>query len=146
MKNKKEVNILLVLSLVIIGIFAFIGFVGEEIGMCKYFTTAGTRVYCSEMYGEEYFYGFLSFAVSIFIPILSLYFTRDSTYRSWRKFAVIALPLMILWIYATPIHGSSGFIGIGLEDRESVTMFGSALFVLISYILIITKTLKARKA
>ena len=71
-----------------------------------------------------------------------LYFTRETTYKAWRKFALVALPILILGIYATPQNGSSGFIGIGLEDRESFTMFGSAVFIVISYILIIYKSIK----
>ena len=93
------------------------------------------------IFGAPYQYVVLP-TLSLFASLTPLYFTKESTYKSWKKFAIIALPLMILWTMSgTDSHSTFNI----LDDKESIAQTSAFFFVLISYILIIVKTFRGKK-
>ncbi|OHA99241.1 MAG: hypothetical protein A3E32_02655 [Candidatus Zambryskibacteria bacterium RIFCSPHIGHO2_12_FULL_38_37] len=81
----------------------------------------------------------------IFIPlsILSLltYNMADQVYRIWFKFIRIWIPLTIFLVVLSPKYSNS-LIPI---EKGSVSFVFSVLFLLISLIIIITKSLSSKK-
>lgn len=116
------------------------------------FTESTTFFICLKAeYSCRSFYGDIGqstalLSLSVLIPLIPLYFTREQTYKAWRKFAIVALPLIILSIIFAKDQGGGMGPAIGIiNNREELTMFLSVLFVGISYLLIIVKTIRARK-
>ena len=83
------------------------------------------------------------FSLTILSSLIPLYFLKEAVYKTWGKFALVYLPLAILWIATSDPFGGRGYVGI-LDSREQVTFFVSGLFLVISFIIIITKSLKLR--
>ena len=84
----------------------------------------------------------------ILVPlVILLLFLRQEVFKTWSKFAMVAIPLAVIWIALTPVQsGSSAIAGLGIaEDRESVTWIVSILFLVISLIIIAVKSYKLRK-
>jgi len=141
MGYKKQVRLLLILTFVLtVGIFAVFYFEKESLSILS--ELFGKRIYYSDIApaGESIF--FLS--ATLLLSLIPLYFLKEGIYKAWRKFAVIYLPIAILWIAASDPYGGGGYVGM-LDSREQVTFFVSGLFLLISLILIIYKSIKLRK-
>ena len=79
--------------------------------------------------------------IAILISTLPLLFLKEKVYKAWRAFVLWGIPLSLLWIFLTPIHGSGGILATG---REYITFLVSSLFLTISYILIAYKAWKYR--
>ena len=76
------------------------------------------------------------------VVLLALLAFKESAYRAWFKFAIVYLPLAALWIIKAKEYGSGGFLAFDiLSTREQVTFFVSAIFLIISFLIIIYKTL-----
>ena len=82
----------------------------------------------------------------VFISIVTL-FLRQEVFKTWSKFAMVAIPLGAILIALTPVQSSSGAIaGLGIgEDRESVTWIASIVFLVISLLIVAIKSYKLRK-
>jgi hypothetical protein len=88
-------------------------------------------------------YTFSSF-LPLFLFSLTTYFLREETFRSWVHFVYWWVPLSIFLTLITTESGGGGFgpqISWGKEDTAFVF---SALFAVISLILIIVKSLKLK--
>jgi CBS domain containing-hemolysin-like protein len=128
MNYKKQISIFLGIS--------FFGVLFGILGLCQ----PDLKMICM---GKYYEMGLAVWVLSasIFISTLPLLFLKEKVYKSWRIFALWAIPLSLLWIFLTPIHGSGGILATG---REYITFLVSGLFLTISYILIAYKTWKWR--
>jgi hypothetical protein len=81
--------------------------------------------------------------LSLVVVLPTLYFIRSEVFLAWKKFAVIAFPLMfgyILYIFQNSYSG--GFMGI--NDENVYPFILAPLFVIISYIIIGVKSWKLR--
>ena len=97
-------------------------------------------------FGNNVMNPILLLSAGITVSLFLLYFLKEGVYKAWRKFAVIYLPIAIFLIAISPTH-SSNFLGgpsVGY-DREGTTIALSIIFLLISLILIIYKSIKLRK-
>ncbi len=83
--------------------------------------------------------------LSILLSLLPLFFLKESVYLAWRKFAMVALPIVALLIFLSPAKAPGAFITLGF-DREVAAMTFSALFLIISWLIILMKALKNRKS
>lgn len=79
---------------------------------------------------------------SILLSLILLLFLKEGVYRTWRKLAVVALPIIALLIAMTPEYNGE-LISV---DREQVTMLTSALFFIVSYIFIGWKAFALRRS
>src|SRR3989344_3578725 len=118
MRNKNA-KYLLIASVVLIVIGYFI-FNPQYLGSCEPNQNGYCRIELSRSLGEPLV---LASLVGLFPVSLILMFIKEEVFKTWSKFAMVAIPLAVIWIALTPVQSSSGAIaGIGIaEDRESVT-------------------------
>src|SRR3989344_1851685 len=83
---------------------------------------------------------------SIVLVNFVLLFLNQAIFKSWSRFAMVAIPLAVIWIALTPVQsGSSAIAGLGVADtRESVTWIASIAFFAISLLIILVKSLKIK--
>ena len=122
----------------------WIGFVGtvlfmvslfaSQIGICK-----SINLSCTETFDP------IAELIFIFIPffIFSLitYKMREEVFKSWLKFSYWWILLSIFFILITPEYSNS-LIPV---ERDSVSLFLSLLFLIISSILIVYKHFSSKK-
>jgi hypothetical protein len=90
----------------------------------RFFTTLGTLIF--------------SYSLSFGLTLAVFWFSPEGLFRAWRNFALGYLPIAALLIAIAPTQ-SGGIMPI---DKENVTMFTAALFVIISLFLIAVKAKK----
>jgi len=84
-----------------------------------------------------------TFSLSLIFFILL--FTKEAIFNAWKKFGVWYIPLAAVLIFLAP-SGSGGNFGYSMSiDREGATIFLSAIFIIVSLIIIILKSIKLRK-
>ena len=128
--------LLLLLSCLIIGFFLVFS---RESQYCSSLYECGRIL----IFGAPYQY-FILPILGYFFSLIPLLFLKQAVYYTWRKFALWALPIIALVIITAPVYPQGNFFTFGY-DREVVAMYSSALFLIISYLLILTKALKERK-
>ncbi len=84
------------------------------------------------------------FSFSLFVISLILFFLREEVFHSWKKFAIIYLPIAALILFVTAGE-SGGGIGLARIDSEIISWWLSGLFIFISLIIIAVKSWKLRK-
>lgn len=84
-----------------------------------------------------------NFASSLLVISVFLCFVTDQVFFSWLTFAKWWIPLTILLIVISPTNGSSAFFP-AFFSKELTSMWMGGLFVLISLLLIIIKSLSLR--
>lgn len=87
--------------------------------------------------------GFIS--IALFVVLSILLFVRQETFLSWRKFAKYYLPVATLMIIFAPDGHGGGFGLLYGQDSESTSMFAAILFLIISLLIIIVKTIALRR-
>src|SRR3989344_3083564 len=129
----KKLVLLFVTIVVVGGVLAF----PEEIGLCEY-----NHISCVNLYSESLAQPLVIFGLSILMSLVVLLVSSDMASITWRKFAIWGIPLGAILITLTPVsnYGACG-IGIPNIDREIVTWIVSIAFLLISLIIIATKSL-----
>jgi len=80
-------------------------------------------------------------SLSLMVCSLILFFMKDEVFKFWLKFAYIWIPLTSIFVIISPEY-DSGLIPI---EKESVSILFSVLFLLISIIIIISKSISLRK-
>jgi len=141
MTHKKTIKILLSVSLLlfVLGlVFAF----SEEVGLCQY-----NEISCVNLYSEGLAQPLILGMLAVAITLIILLFIRQEVFKTWSRFAIVAIPLAVIWIALTPVQSSSGgTFGLGIaETRESVTWIASIAFLVISLIIILFKSSRAKK-
>ena len=79
----------------------------------------------------------LFISTPFFLVALIVYFMRDEIFQKWIKFVFVWVPLTLLLTVMTPEFGGQGIITI---EKGTMSFIFSALFLLISLIIIIYKT------
>lgn len=77
----------------------------------------------------------------VFVFSLITYFLREEVFRSWLHFAYWWLPLSVVLIWWAAGTSGGGFGMPNILDQETVAFVFSALFALISLLIIIIKSL-----
>jgi hypothetical protein len=94
---------------------------------------------------EVFLGALLVFPPMAFILLSILYFLREEIFRSWLKLTKWYLPIATVIITWSAMSGSSGGWGMpNFFDSESMSWFTAGLFLLISLILIIKKSIQFR--
>ena len=128
--TKKNIIIISIAGVVFFCLFIF----STQIGICKV-----NDLLC--------FQRFDTFAehILIFIPLFLLslitYKMKDIIFQAWFKFARVWVPLSIILIILSPEYGNS----LLPVEKGSVSFFMSALFLIISLIIIAYKSFKNSK-
>lgn len=135
MKNK-----IILISLFSMGIFIsglFFAF-PEKNGLCGQSTFD-----CIELFSEKLAQPLVLMSLSLFITSIFLFFTKPEVFKTWSKFALVAIPLLALWIINTPVSCGGGYINMCF-DKESASLFSGVGFFVISLMLIVYKSFKLR--
>jgi len=132
MSYRKKIGIWLICSLVVFVVGYFIFYLDIQ-NICCY--------RWADKIGQPIGIGGLSLSL-IFLILL---FTKEAVFNTWKKFGIWYVPLTALLIFIAP-SSSGGSFGYSMGfDREGVTMFLSALFLIISLFIIGIKTAKLKK-
>jgi len=127
-----SVTIVAFISSVVLGL-------SEKFGICP----SASSYVCinkAELWAEPLFFG----SLSLFIILLILLFTKEAVWNAWKKFGIWYIPLTAFLIFIAP-SSSGGSFGYSMGfDREAVTMFLSAIFLVISLLIIAIKSWKLR--
>ncbi|NTV44778.1 MAG: SoxR reducing system RseC family protein [Candidatus Yonathbacteria bacterium] len=95
------------------------------------------------LFGEHPEYSLIIF--TLFLSILPLLFLKETVYKAWQRFAFVAIPLLLFFIFTSP-ETSGGLFGFtSLFTRESAALNGSILFLVLSYIIIAVQAWRTRK-
>lgn len=85
------------------------------------------------------------FSLAVFMVSGILHFCSEVAFLSWWKFAKtylsVALAIILYFVFS---GGGGGGVGSILDDAESMTMFLSAIFFIVSIAIIIVKSRKLR--
>ncbi len=131
-KKKTGLLILLVFTVLLIG-FVFMN--TEKFGICPPESSICQYEYSGKI-GEPT----VLLSLSLFLPLLLLIFTKELVFNSWKKFALIFIPITILWIYFAP-SSCGGYIPMCIT-KEIASMFSAGLFLIISLLIIITQSIR----
>jgi len=77
--------------------------------------------------------------ISIFI-LLILLFLREQVFHMWSKFAIIFLPIAIIFVAITPEYRDVFFS----FDKEMYTLFFATIFLIVSLLIIAIKSFRLR--
>ena len=129
-----------------------VAFFSSLIGTVLFLLIASTRgvpLFCEE-YSRSCMKQFdtLSLFFFIFLPtlIISLitYFLREEVFRAWLKFAYVWIPVSMVLIYLAGGSSGGGFGIPNVLDQEFVSLILASLFVLLSLVIIIVKSILLR--
>ncbi len=103
----------------------------------EYMSGDCTRVYGSLLgcidviiFGSYQFISLLSF--SIFFSLIPFYFLKEGVYKTWRKFALVTLPVLVIIVLISPTRSGNDFISFG-NTQEQLSMLFSVLFLIASW-------------
>ncbi|MEK7144312.1 MAG: hypothetical protein AAB794_00400 [Patescibacteria group bacterium] len=86
---------------------------------------------------------FFFFAISVLVISILTYKIRDEVFRAWVNFAKWWVPLQIFLVLIFPV-GGGGYL-VNIFDKQLVAIILSALFTIISLLLILYKWFSSRK-
>ena len=136
MSHKKKVFLFILLFIIIF----FTGSIfnsPERFGLCNV-----DNWRCVDFWGDNFVQPVTLLPVPIVICLIILLFLRPEVFKTWAKFAAVALPLGIIWIVSTGVQDRGGGMGVMSIDREIITWTVSILFLFLSLILIIVKAIR----
>ena len=124
-----------ILSISFLGLLVFIFSVYISVnGLCEY------KYICSRLHDDSFMAIFLVF-LPFFLFSLITYKMKDNIFQTWFKFARIWVPLTILLVILSPEYGNS----LLPVEKGTVSFFMSALFLIISLIIIAYKSFQNSK-
>lgn len=89
----------------------------------------------------------LSFFMILFIPSVLLVFAfRDLIYQTWKKFALVYIPLAAILVALVPVYCGGNFISFFCLNKENTSWLTAGGFLVITLIFIITKKLKSKSS
>lgn len=106
---------------------------------CHYYTANGHTVkYC-----ETGFFTLLPLATTFLLSLIT-YKMRDEVFLAWLRFAYWWIPLSMFFTLITPGSSGGGFGIPSVFDKEFLAFILSALFFIISLVIIVRKALTLR--
>ena len=82
-------------------------------------------------------------SISLLLILVVLLFLGENIFFSWFRVARWMIPIALLIVFSTP--GVSHSWAIGGPTRETISLFTAGLFLVISLILIIKKSIQVRR-
>ncbi len=134
--NRKKLIIYLISSIMLVAIILFYAN-RDYIGICPPYDVDGGG--CFDNLTSVLVPVLFALLIAISVLIVKL-IVQSSVFTAWKKFAVVYLPVAALLIALSP--RSCGFMCF---DREMTTTWMGAMYVIISLIIIIVKSIKLRK-
>lgn len=98
---------------------------------------------CDAKIGEGVGMPMILFSFFLFLISLLL-FIRQEVFHSWKKFAIVYLPVAAILLFIAAGE-SGGGIGFARIDGEIISWFLSGIFLFISLLIICIKSWKLRK-
>lgn len=137
MRHKKTLILLSVVTLMILGVSFYLGDPVHN-NLCRLHD-----VTCNSLYSEAIAQPMFFFSLAFLIICFVLFFVREEVYKSWRRFAIWAIPIgiIILWIAPTSTPGT--WLGGGDFTKETASWGVSILFLAISLFIIISHSLRS---
>lgn len=136
MDNKKYLTITLVVSVALVLVGLLLSF-PQATGIC-----AENDWVCISRFstnaGEPLVLFFAFFIPSMLVVLVF----RNIVYQTWKKLALVYLPLSALWIVFAPVT-CGGFISFCL-NKEKVSWLTAAIFLIITLLLTLTQKLKSK--
>jgi|SRR3989338_4609629 len=80
--------------------------------------------------------------IPLFIFYLIVFFLKDDVYRTWSKFVIWWIPLSMLAIFMAPEYSHDWMFRV---EKGSVALAMSAIFIIVSVLIIIVKYLSLKK-
>lgn len=108
----------------------------REAGIC------GTP-FCRDIIGDMIGVPVGFFSMILFTLSFILLFTREAVFYSWKKFAIVYLPIAAILLFLTAGE-SGGGIGFAAIDGEIISWWLAGLFLSISLLIIGSKSWKLR--
>jgi hypothetical protein len=128
-----------------------ISFIGAVLFLALFFNSDALYKYCYKeghcIYLFKNVFNSESFIFPLFISLLILlfsvatYFLREEIFTSWFRFARVWVPLSIILVIITPGGSGGGFMP-SLIDKELTAFLMAGLFLIISTLIIIIKSIK----
>ena len=88
----------------------------------------------------------LTFFTILFIPsVLLVLAFRDLIYQTWKKFALVYIPLAAILIALVPVNCGGAYISFFCLNKENTSWLTAAGFLLITLILLIPQKLKSKR-
>ena len=113
-----------------------------QFGICTNTYTFGMETRC--LASPAFTYGESLFVFSLIVVCISVitFFLHNTVFRSWLKFAGVWMGITIALVIIIPDDGG-GFVT--LISKEIISMLSAGLFVAVSIILLIIKSLLLRR-
>ena len=104
-------------------------------------------LFCSRFVGEGILLPAWLFSGAIAIISFILLFLKEQVVNAWKKFEIIFIAISAAWIIIAPAGCGGGWAGFGgcVFDKETTAMFASAVFLIVSILIITVKSWKLRK-
>ena len=119
--------------------YSYVASFGSDLGLCK---MEGEIEECLVNYNSYVdSLGFLS--MSILVVSLFLFFLSDKFFIKWLRFALIWFFLAFVFVVMAPVY-TGGWMSFG-PTKESVSIWMSSLFVIVSLAMFIREWLTAKK-
>lgn len=99
------------------------------------------KTLCTKIIGGDVGIPLFLFSIALFFIFFIFLFIKEEVFNYWKKFAKLFLPVAIILIIITPTQ-YGGFVGI---DKEMATWGLASLFLIISFGIIIWKSIQMRK-
>lgn len=143
MSNKKKILYIVLLSLA--GLTAAFVFIYPlQFGICQSTYTWGTEIRCSDRTDNTIGGPLLTFSSVLIIISLILFFTSDSVFNSWWRFAKYYLPIAAVLILLSSGRSGGGW-GVSINfDTELTTWFLVGIFFAVSVGIIAYQSWKRR--
>jgi len=113
-------------------------------GLCQKTYYFGDSIRCSDtllpMIGQV----LGLFALGLLLFSIVTYFLREEVFRAWLKFAYVWIPVSMVLIYLAGGSSGGGFGIPNVLDQEFVSLILASLFVLLSLVIIIVKSILLR--
>ena len=113
----------------------------KKVGFCsnsKYSYNQVPSNYCSYIGAENIGQPIMIWSFLLFIVFVTLIFLSKEVFSTWKKFAIVIIPLSIIAIIATPISCQ----GIMCYNKETTTLILGIGFAILSLIIIIYKSVR----
>lgn len=142
MKNILKKNHVLFISIATL-ILGYVFTQPLQFGLCSNSYLFGGNLRCADDLLPSIGDSLILFSVITIVVSAALHFFRDEIFHAWLKFSYWWIPLSALIIFTTPTTDHSW--ALGGPTRETMSFVMSGLFLVISLILITTKSWLLRK-
>ncbi|HYC34656.1 MAG TPA: hypothetical protein VEC13_02895 [Candidatus Paceibacterota bacterium] len=134
MSHRKKITLLIFVALILLGL-GYIFRYAHEVGICP-----NNNYACVDFWVFTLAHPLVISIKYILVILFALLFFPENVWKSWVKFAIVAISIGIGLIYLSPIYCEVDYGPC--FDKKNVTHMLSQLFIAITVILIFIKMIK----